>query len=241
VLLQACLNGARAPGSHPALPVTPEALARDAAACVVAGARSLHVHPRGPDGRETLAADAVGAAVAAIRAAVPGVELSLTTGLWITWGDAAAREAAIAGWERLPDLVSVNVAEKGWAALCLSLAAREVGVEIGLATPGDAERLAARADVADACVRALVEPEEPEAGAAIVTATAIDRVLGQAGVALPRLHHGTDRTTWAVLDAAVPAGREIRIGLEDTLVLPDGTVAPGNAALVAAAVARYGA
>ena len=27
ILVKACLNGARAPGSHPALPVTPEQLA----------------------------------------------------------------------------------------------------------------------------------------------------------------------------------------------------------------------
>ncbi|MFC7735049.1 3-keto-5-aminohexanoate cleavage protein [Roseomonas sp. GCM10028921] len=43
--LQACLNGARAPDFHPALPLTPEAVARDAA-CVAAGAVSLHLHLR---------------------------------------------------------------------------------------------------------------------------------------------------------------------------------------------------
>ena len=45
--------------------------------------------------------------------------------------------------------------------------------------------------------------------------------------------------TWAVLDAAVPRGREIRIGLEDVLTLPDGRRAPDNAALVVEAVLRY--
>jgi uncharacterized protein (DUF849 family) len=42
-----------------------------------------------------------------------------------------------------------------------------------------------------------------------------------------------------VLDAAVPRGRDIRIGLEDVLTLPDGRAAPDNAALVAEAVLRY--
>ena len=36
--------------------------------------------------------------------------------------------------------------------------------------------------------------------------------------------------------AAVAMGHGIRVGLEDTIVLPDGSVAEGNADLVAAAV-----
>jgi len=239
VILQACLNGTRAPGKHAALPVSPEALARDAARCVAAGATALHVHPRDAQGRESLAPEVLDATLGALRAAVPGMEVSVTTGLWITGGDAAARLALVAGWRELPDSASVNVVERGWAELCRALAARGVRVEIGLWTRRDAERFAA-SDLASACVRALVEPQDEEGGAAIVTASAIDVVLGQAGVRLPRLHHGTDRTTWTVLDAAAPAGRDLRIGLEDTLVLPDGTVASGNPELVATAAELYG-
>jgi len=39
-----------------------------------------------------------------------------------------------------------------------------------------------------------------------------------------------------VLTAAAAMGADVRIGLEDTIVLPDGTVAEGNGDLVAAAV-----
>ena len=56
---------------------------------------------------------------------------------------------------------------------------------------------------------------------------------------LPQLHHGIDLTTWAVLDAAVRRGREIRIGFEDTFALPDARRAGSNAELVAAAIERY--
>ncbi|WP_181791756.1 3-keto-5-aminohexanoate cleavage protein, partial [Streptomyces phytophilus] len=42
---------------------------------------------------------------------------------------------------------------------------------------------------------------------------------------------------WPVLRLAAGLGMAARIGLEDTLVLPDGSPAPGNAALVAAAAA----
>lgn len=239
MILQACLNGDRAPGTHPALPVSPEALARDAAACVAAGAQALHLHVRGGDGRESLDADAMDATLAAVRAAAPGVEVSVSTGLWITAGDARARLAHVDAWRALPDSASVNVIETGWAELARALSARGVRVEIGLWSAEGAEAFAA-SDLEPVCVRALVEPQDEEAGAAIVTATAIDRMLGQAGVRLPRLHHGTDRTTWSVLDAAVPAGRDVRIGLEDTLVLPDGAVTPDNATLVRAARERYG-
>jgi len=42
--------------------------------------------------------------------------------------------------------------------------------------------------------------------------------------------------TWPVLRAALRLGRDIRVGLEDTVVLPDGRPASGNRELVEAAV-----
>ena len=92
-------------------------------------------------------------------------------------------------------------------------------MEAGLWSHDDAVAFAA-SGLEDRCLRALVEPHDPEPGAAIVTAAAIDGVLGEVGIPLPRLHHGYDMATWYVLDAAVPAGRDIRIGFEDTLTLP---------------------
>ena len=94
MVLQACLNGDRETG----VPRTPEELATEARACVAAGVVSLHVHPRDADGHESLDARDVAAAVRALRAAVPRVEISLSTGLWITGGDVDARAAAIADW-----------------------------------------------------------------------------------------------------------------------------------------------
>ena len=43
-----------------------------------------------------------------------------------------------------------------------------------------------------------------------------------------------------MLDAAARREREIRIGFEDTLWLPDARRAASNAELVAAAIERYG-
>jgi uncharacterized protein (DUF849 family) len=64
-------------------------------------------------------------------------------------------------------------------------------------------------------------------------------VLDDGGSTVPRLHHGVGPATWAVLDAAVPRGHDIRIGLEDVTTLPDGRRAVDNAALVVEAVLRY--
>jgi len=72
-MLQACLNGARGHDYSAAVPLTPEALARDAAACLAAGANEFHVHPRDAGGQESFAAEDIGAALKAIRTGVPGV------------------------------------------------------------------------------------------------------------------------------------------------------------------------
>ena len=239
VFLQAALNGTRSPEDHDALPVTPEQLAREAKAAVEAGAAALHVHPRDREGRESLAPDACDAAVAAIREAVPGVELSHTTGLWITDGDVAQRLEQVRGWSELPDCCSLNVAEEGWRELGELLAERGIWIEVGLFAPEHPERFAA-AGLERQCRRALVEPQQTAPEIAVSTAGAIDGNLERNGIELPQLHHGTDQTAWAVLDAAFRRGREIRVGLEDTLWLPDARRAASNAELVAAAAARYG-
>lgn len=238
MLLQACLNGMRRRGEHDALPITPEELARDAAAVVEAGARTLHVHPRGPDGSESLEPEDCDAAVAAIREAAPGVELSLSTGIWITGGDAERRLECVRGWSELPDCVSLNVGEDGWVELGKLLAKRGIDVEIGLSAP-DHPKLLAQSGLARGCIRALVEPQDTAPAVAIATAGAIDGGLEREGIGLAQLHHGNDMTTWAVMDAAVKRGHELRVGLEDTLALPDARRARDNAQLVSVAAARY--
>jgi len=75
-MLQAALNGDRA---HPAAPRTPDELAAEARAAVDAGADTLHLHPYDDDGRETLDAAPCAAALLAVRAACPGVPISLST------------------------------------------------------------------------------------------------------------------------------------------------------------------
>jgi uncharacterized protein (DUF849 family) len=233
LLVKACLNGDRPPGAHPALPLTPRGLAADAAAAAAVGAGAVHVHPRTADGRESLHADVVDAAVAAIRAACPALTVGVSTGAWII-ADAAARAAAVRGWTG-PDFASVNLSEDGHREVMAALREAGIGIEAGIWTVADVAALEAGGFAGD-LVRVLIEPQG-DAAAATALAWEIEAALDAAGIAAPRLHHGHDVATWAVLRRAVAAGRDVRVGLEDTLVLEDGSVARDNAALVAAAVA----
>lgn len=234
VLVKACLNGSRHRREHAAIPVSPDELARDARRAVGAGAAALHVHPRRPHGSETLDPDVCAAAIRRIRAACPGIPLGLSTGVWIE-GDHARRLSRIAAWTLLPDFVSVNFSEPGALELCAALLSRQIGIEAGVWTVADA-RAIAESGLADRCVRVLIEPREENPEEALATAAAIDAVLDEHGIRLSRVLHGEGSPTWAVLEGALERGHDIRIGFEDTLVLPDGSPAPHNGDLVAAAV-----
>lgn len=229
LLLQACLNGSRRPGDHPALPLTPEQLASDARQVVEAGALELHVHPRGPEGQETLDAGACDAALLAIREANPGVPVGLSTAAWIE-PDPERRLALISTWTEWPNYASVNFAEEGAVELCGRLQELGVGIEAGLWTDADAEALLA-SGLARHVVRALVEPQELDPVEAEATADRISVVLDRADVR-PRLFHGYGFATWRVIEYAFEGGWDVRVGLEDTLVLPDGNQAAGNQELV---------
>lgn len=238
-LVKACLNGDRPPGAHPARPVSADELAADAAACVRAGAGALHIHPRDVDGEQTLEAGATAAALQAVRTAVPGVPVGGTTLLAIAGGDPDRRLSLVRGWTVKPGFVSVNLEEPGADELArLLIDGMGIGVEAGVFTVADAQALAA-SSFRDEVVRVLIEVEDAGGAAAVGSAWAIEAVLDEAGIGAPRLHHSYESATWPVIDAALARGRAVRVGLEDTLVMPDGTLAPDNAALVAACYARH--
>jgi len=235
-LVQACLNGPRERGEHPAIPITAEELASEARRAVEAGAGALHVHPRGIDERESLQPHASGTAMEAIRDACPGTPVGLTTGLWIV-GQVSHRVDLVRSWSVAPDFVSVNFSEDGAEELAELALARGIGVEAGLSAVSDAQRLA-RSGLARQCLRMLVEiDEDDDPPSAVALAAQIDQVLDWHVIDRPRLYHGHGWATWAVIERAHGRRGDVRIGLEDTLVLADGRLARDNAELVAAAVA----
>jgi uncharacterized protein (DUF849 family) len=229
--LKACINGARTPDQHPNLPVTPDQLATAAVAAHRAGARAVHMHPKTADGVDSLQPEVVDAAVAAVGHAAPGLPLGVTTGFWAL-SDPDERLRAVEGWTALPDFASVNWHEPGSEPLARLLLAKGLGVEVGIFN-AEAAASWAESDIAAHCMRVMVElgPDGDVAAADDV----LTEVLA-AGSPAPVLLHGLNESCWPLLEHAGTRGLQTRIGMEDTLLLPDGTQAPDNAALVAAAV-----
>lgn len=232
-MLQVCLNGARSPREHFHLPVRPEELAKAAADSVAAGATDIHLHPKGPDGTDSLDPHLVAAALRSVRAAAPGVPVGVTTGAW-TAPDPADRVRAIRAWPVLPDHASVNWHEPGADDVAAVLLERGIGIEAGIYSGTDGDRQFLRSPHRGRVLRVLAEVTDLTARGAANTAEALLERLRPA--ATPILLHGEAAGAWPVLTVAARRGLSTRIGLEDTLLLPDGQVAADNAELVTAAI-----
>jgi uncharacterized protein (DUF849 family) len=233
--LQVALNGARTDAEHPSIPRTPTELAAAARGAVDAGADVVHVHAFDADGVETLAPGPCAEVLGAIRAVCPGVPISLTTSAAVE-PEVRRRLELVGAWTELPELVTANQGEEGIVELCSLLIARGVGIEAGLLELSDAEAFV-RAGIADRCMRVMIEPLDVETAVAVAHAAAMEEVVVAAGITLEQVHHGEGLACWAVNERGLARGHGIRTGLEDTTVLPDGTLAPDNAALVRAAIA----
>ena len=96
-MLQVALNGSRSRAEHPRVPRTPAELAADARACAEAGATVAHLHPYDADDRETLASEPCAQALEAVRAACPGLPISLSTSSGIE-PDPERRDELVAAW-----------------------------------------------------------------------------------------------------------------------------------------------
>ncbi len=235
MFLKCCVNGVRQRAEHSALPVTPVEIATDVGRVLAAGADAVHVHPKDVDGRDTLDPHVVAEVVTETRALSPTVSIGTTTGAWID-PDPQRRVADIAAWTVCPDFASVNWHEAGAEDVAAALLDRGVGVEAGL-WHVEAARAWLESPLRAACMRVLVELADGlDEVATVVEADRILDVLHDVpGDPPPILLHGQDSSAWPALRHAATLGLQARIGLEDVLTLPGGTLAPGNATLVTAA------
>jgi uncharacterized protein (DUF849 family) len=103
-------NGARkTPADHENLPITVEALARDAAACRQAGAQAVHLHVRNAEGRHVLDAGLYREATEAVRrSAGPDIVVQVTTEAVGLYGP---QEQTALVRELHPEAVSIAVKE----------------------------------------------------------------------------------------------------------------------------------
>ncbi|MFB8003287.1 3-keto-5-aminohexanoate cleavage protein [Nocardia sp. NPDC056000] len=232
-MLQVCLNGARTRNDFASLPVTPDQLAAAARDAVRAGAEDIHLHPKDSAGYDTVEPDHVAAAVTAVRAAVPGVRVGVTTGAWTTQ-HADQLLAHVREWTVLPDHASVNWHEDGAVAIAETLLAKGIGIEAGIWSGTDSAAGFLAWPHAHRVLRVLAEVTDTDPCTAPQTAAALLDTLTTL-TDVPILLHGEDNAAWTILSMAAARGLDTRIGLEDVLHLPDQSPAENNADLIQAA------
>jgi uncharacterized protein (DUF849 family) len=233
MLIEVALNGNRSRNEHAAVPQTPAELATAARDAVAAGAGAVHFHVYGPGGVESLDPGDVTAAVEAVRAAVPGIPFGVSTGAWIV-RDTAQRLKKVMQWNVLFPYVSINFNEDGARDLGRWMVSQGIHIEAGMGNEA-AAKLFTQAGFANLCVRAMFEPEHQNLKEALEVVDKMDAALTRVWIETPRLLHGYNATAWDMVREAKRRGWQTRIGLEDTLTLPDGRPAKDNAELVAAA------
>lgn len=249
LILTVAPNGAyKRATDHPAVPLTPEALATTARQCLDAGAGMIHLHIRDAQGRHSLDVEGYREALRVVHAAV-GNELVLQITSEAAKVYQAPQQIAMVQALR-PEAVSVGLREvdqpevgpAGLAAFFGGLAASSTMTQVILYDVADLRRWQAlRADgtVPDAPWFLLFV-----LGRYAATQTSDPRDL------LPFLQAHDGPEPWAMcafgptentcVAAAACFGGHARVGFENNLRLRDGSLAPDNAALVrqAAEVAR---
>ena len=234
MIVQASLNGARDTGFHPNLPIRVEQIVESALAVIRAGANELHLHVRDIWADESLEPEAVNLIVGELRNAPPGTLIGISTGGWIE-NDDVRRLEFIDAWRNLPDHASVNFEETNAVDVGLALHRRGIGIEAGLSSIDDADKLI-ESPLAPLILRVLVEPDLQDSDRAMAVAKGIMDRLSDSPHRKPILLHGINETAWPFIREAFRTRCSTRIGFEDTKFLPDGTEARSNAELIAAAL-----
>jgi 3-keto-5-aminohexanoate cleavage enzyme len=251
LLIVAALNGTRDRRITKAVPYTADELAKEAKAAVDAGAGIVHVHARREDGTPVfdLTFDDV---LAAIRAAVD-VPISITTQRQrqTSLGTITALFTVLS---ELPDLATVNLAPVAPELPAHREEARQILEALdaaGVAPEPVVPSLEGLADLAALYDDGLLahapwmhfalggRPAEAEHGLAGTPQNLLRLTEGLDGSAskLRWIGHGLGSATPAICATSAAVGGWIRVGLEDTPLLPDGSVARSNAELVELAVA----
>lgn len=234
-------GGRKTKADHPGLPMTANELAATAAACREVGAAMIHVHVRDHDGRHLLDADAYRTTLDAIRRQVgDALVLQITSEALGVY----TREQQMAVVRAVrPEAVSLALrefapdagAEPAFASFLGWLRSERVAPQIILYTPDEAVRL-------DALQRRGLIPFD-----AIPVLFVLGRyspgmksapldLLPFLEAPMPRFRHWTacafGAQELACVTTAALLGGHARVGFENNLELPDGTIAPDNAALV---------
>jgi len=228
MFLQVCINGSRTRGDHPRVPLSAGEMAESVAALEEAGVQSVHLHVHDASGAESLDPEAVALTLHSIRHRSPGIELAVSTAESIV-NDPRRRLDLLRNWTVWPDTLCTNLSEEGIDDIILL--AREQGVhcEAGLFWPEDIRYLRSLPDVK--WRRLLLEPLSDNVPIAKEQLQVLLDELGSPWLSVPHVIHGMNATTYPLLLEGAERTQASRIGLEDTLVLPDGHSAKDNVEL----------
>lgn len=238
-------NGARrGKADHPRLPMTAEEIARDAGEALAAGAAMIHLHVRDEEGRHSLDHGRYREAIAAVRDAVgDNLVIQATTEAVGRYGpdeqmalvDALQPESvSVALREIMPD----EAAESEGAAFLRRTLAAGILLQIIIYDAAEMKR-----------VERLQEqgllPEGPLALLAVLGRYAEQGATqGEFDAFMAASIHGHQWMLCAFgpqetqfMRQAAMAGGHARVGFENNLWLPDGSLSPDNASIVAATAA----
>ncbi|UDQ87953.1 3-keto-5-aminohexanoate cleavage protein [Xanthobacter autotrophicus] len=235
-------NGAtRTKADHPALPMTAAELARNAAEIVEAGAALIHIHVRDAEGRHLLDADAYREATAAIRREV-GDRLVVQATSEAAGRYKAPEQIAVVRALRpeavslaLREIIPDEAHEAAAADFFASLRRERIMVQIILYSPEEVHRYSAlkgRGVLGDGEDFPLFVLGRYTSGQVSTPADLVP-FLAAAGTP-PRLWamcaFGPKENACALTAAGL--GGHVRVGFENNLFAPDGTLADANAAQV---------
>jgi uncharacterized protein (DUF849 family) len=228
-------NGARrGRKDHPELPMTTAQIAQTAQKCAVAGADELHLHVREGDGTHSLDAGRYREAVSAVQDLAPELAIQITTEAAGRY-DVAAQFAVLK--QLTPKAASVSIREIARdpeMAPQVYAYAREAGIGLQhiLYDTDDLNQLAhwqnegviARGGCDVLLVLGRYAPPQPAQVAELAPFAA-----QAAGVADRWMVCAFGHNEHAVAQAAIKLGGHLRIGFENNIQRPDGSLAADNA------------
>jgi 3-keto-5-aminohexanoate cleavage enzyme len=257
VIITCAISGALASREQcPAIPYTPQEYAAEARRIVDEGGVMIHIHARRPDGTPSYEVDDFRAITEAIRAELGDDDVIINYSTGAVGVPLAKRIAYLRALR--PDVAALNMGSMNYAKY--SAARKAFVFQTVFANPFDEI-----VELLESMNELGIRPEHecfdighvgslvPLIDMGVLRAPLhVDCVMGVTGgipatarnlAAMvdnvpPGAHWGVigiSRAQWMLVAAALTLGGSVRVGLEDNLYLPDGTMARSNGELVARA------
>ena len=242
-------NGARkVKKDHPAVPLTISEIVATAKSCNEAGAGAIHLHVRDKEGQHVLDAGLYKEALNELEHKVPNMHIQVTTEAVGKYSPADMRKLA---YDVTPpgasigtsELISSRIPEEEDIKLYKYLTEAGTKIQHILYKPEDIDLL----------IELLNKAEIPinDAWCLFVIGHYSGRISYPENISLfiKKMEEQNIKLDWAIcafakeevscLKMAIKLGGKIRVGFENSLLMPDGSVAPNNETKVKAASALF--